>query len=415
MTTRPPLVVPQRQPQRSLSGSGLSQRPATQRSLSQQYLPQSPIRRSENPNEQGVDGSDGSQSRYSATSRLGGSKLKLQLLANEGFVHAGFVESPQNPDPMSANKVFTPSRLMSMADAPDVGDMSPQTSRGHTVDDDSAPLPMPVRRARFAAPTKRFQPPINNTPPKKDSRPKPFVLEVPPNAPRYAPLGKQEPCGRTRKNDGRTQQCTNAQTGYADFFPWRGGHPEDQFSETIIRMGYSDKAPAPAQAAQETASAKPTLFPSMKHKAGLHTLSNIFTSIMSQRRHIGQITSASTFKPPPRVTLTDTKREVWLKDLANPTIPLRRLSRTIPHGIRGRVLLDQCLNKNVPTDRAVWLAKCVGANEIRAFKRKGVNNTFVMGGEVKWIRDWTLGVEQFVDAVISAFNEEDWKAKVTYA
>ncbi|KAJ2991492.1 hypothetical protein NUW58_g2492 [Xylaria curta] len=208
-------------------------------------------------------------------------------------------------------------------------------------------------------------------------------------------MGKQEPCG------------------HADFFPWRGGHPEDLFSDSIIRVGYFDKAPA--QPAQEAASAKATLFPALKHKTGLQALSGIFTSILNQRRHIGQITSPSTFKPPPRVTLTDSKREAWVKELAKPGVPLRKLSRTIPHGIRGRVLLDQCLNKNVPTDRAVWLAKCVGANEIRAFKRKGVNNTFVMGGEVKWIRDWTLCVEQFVEAIIGAFTEEDWKAKVTYA
>lgn len=413
MTSRPSLAISQRQPQRSLSGSGLSQRPATQRSLSQQYLPQSPIRRSDSfNNEQGSDGGDGAQNRYGTTPRRGGSKLKLEL-ANDGIIHAGFVESPQNPDPLSANKVFTPSRVMSMTDAPDLGDMSPQTSRCQTADMDSTPLPMPPRRARFSMPTKRFQPPPTNAPVKKDARTKPFVLEAPPEAPKYSTMGKQEPCGRTRKNEGGPPRYTDAFSGHADFNPWRGGHPEDQFSDNIIRIGYFDKAPAPA--AQELASAKAILFPALKHKTGLHTLSSIFTSILNQRRHIGQITAPSTFKPPPRVTLTDTKREAWLKDLANSTIPLRRLSRTIPHGIRGRVLLDQCLNKNVPTDRAVWLAKCVGANEIRAFKRKGVNNTFVMGGEVKWIRDWTLCVEQFIETVISAFNEEDWKAKVTYA
>lgn len=105
-----------------------------------------------------------------------------------------------------------------------------------------------------------------------------------------------------------------------------------------------------------------------------------------------------------------------MKDLANPAISLRRLSRTIPHGIRGRTLLDQCLNKSVPTERAVWLAKCVGANEIRAFKRKGApGGAFAIAGEFKWIRDWTLFVEQFVESVASAFGEPDWKAKLTYA
>lgn len=206
---------------------------------------------------------------------------------------------------------------------------------------------------------------------------------------------------------------SDAHTGYADFYAWSGNNVEDQFSDHIIRNGFHDKAPG--QAAQEAASAKVTLFPALKHKSGLHTLSTIFTSVLNQRRQSGQISAPSTFKPPPRVTVTDTKREVWLKELANPQISLRRLSRTIPHGIRGRVLLDQCLNKNVPSDRAVWLAKCVGANEIRAFKRKGVSGALVMGGEIKWIRDWTSCIEQFIDAVVGAFSDNDWKAKVQYA
>lgn len=153
----------------------------------------------------------------------------------------------------------------------------------------------------------------------------------------------------------------------------------------------------------------------MKHKSGLHTLSSLFTTVLSQRRTHGQITSAPTFKPPPRVTLTDTKRETWLRDLANPSIPLRRLSRTIPHGIRGKVLLEQCLSKQIPTERAVWLAKCVGANEIRAFKRKGVTGAFAMGGEAKWIRDWTVFVEQFVESIVASCGDNDWKARVIYA
>ncbi|KAH9889253.1 transcription mediator subunit Med12 [Xylariomycetidae sp. FL2044] len=397
MTSRPPLAVSQRQPQRTLSGSGLSQRPAAhQRTLSQQYLPPSPIRRSDSYTEQSSDGADLTQSRFGPTPRRGGSRLKLEL-ANDGIVHAGFSESPQNLDPISANRVFTPSRVMSMNDASELGNMSPHALSCQTSDADPLPLPMPPRHARFAVPTKRTPPSttVTSTPAKRDTRPRPFVLETPSCAPRYSNMGKQEPFG------------------FADFHPWKGGHSEDQFSDNFIRLGNYDKAPA--QSGQETASAKNPIFPALKHKSGLHTLSTIFTGILNQRRHSGQINSASTFKPPPRVTLTDTKREIWLKDLANPAISLRRLSRTIPHGIRGRILLDQCLNKNVPTDRAVWLAKCVGANEIRAFKRKGVNGTFVMGGEVKWIRDWTLNIEQFVESVASAFAENDWKAKVTYA
>ncbi|KAF3001080.1 RNA polymerase II mediator complex subunit [Neopestalotiopsis sp. 37M] len=390
MTSRPPLAVQQRQPQRSISGSGLSQRPAHQRSLSQQYLPPSPIRKSESFGDAAAD-----VNAYGA--RRGGSKLKLEL-SNDGITHAGFSESPQNLDPLSANKAFTPSRIMPLGDASPLGDFSAPQSQCQTADNDSIPLPMPPRRARFVAPASNAEKlPAPPPPPvKKDAKPKPFVLETPPDAPRYSNMGKGEP------------------SGYADFNPWTGNGPEDRFSDQGIRLGNNYDKP-PAQPQSEQASAKATIFPALKHKSGLHTLSTLFTGIMNQRRHSGQITSASTFKPPPRVTLTDTKRELWLKDLANPAISLRRLSRTIPHGIRGRVLLDQCLSKKVPTDRAVWLAKCVGANEIRAFKRKGVNGQFVMGGETKWIRDWTVHIEQFVESVVSAFAEDDWKAKVTYA
>ncbi|KAI0385216.1 hypothetical protein F5Y04DRAFT_208103 [Hypomontagnella monticulosa] len=412
MTSRPPMAVPQRQPQRTLSGSGLSQSPTHQRTLSQQFLPQSPIRKSESLSEQSVDVGDVAQGRYNTLPRRGGSRLKLEL-ANDGIEHPGFSESPQNLDVLSANKVFTPSRIMSMNDASDAGDLTPRMSRCETADEDLTPLPMPPRRARVVIPAKRPEPSSISAPPRRDARPKPFTLEKPSIAPRYPNTSKPESTGKTKTKDVAPRASADLCAGVADFYPWTGAHPEDQFSDSIIRHGFFDKTPA--QSTQEPVSAKAPLFPALKHKSGLQTLSTIFSGILNQRRHSGQITSASTFKPPPRVTLTDTKREIWLKDLANPAISLRRLSRTIPHGIRGKVLLEQCLNKNVPTDRAVWLAKCVGANEIRAFKRKGVNGIFVMGGEAKWIRDWTVFVEQFVESVSNGFSENDWKTKITYA
>lgn len=164
----------------------------------------------------------------------------------------------------------------------------------------------------------------------------------------------------------------------------------------------------------ESASAKPTILPSLKHKSGLPILSSLFVSVLDQRQSHGMVTANCTFKPPPRVTLTDTKREIWLRDLANPDIPLRRLSRTIPHGVRGKVLLDQCLAKKVPVPRAVWLAKCVGANEIRAFKRKGAGGAFAIGGESKWIKDWTSNVEQFIEHIISSCGSSDWRKHIDY-
>ena len=244
----------------------------------------------------------------------------------------------------------------------------------------------------------------------KDSKPKPYTVEVPTAAPRFYVPGKG---GRTGGASSSQFSQQEPPVGYCDFFPWSGNHLEDQFSENVIRQGYFDKQP-PLNPT-ETQSAKGVLFAALKHKSGLNALSTVFTSVLGQRRHGGQITGSTSFKPPPRVTVTDSRREQWLKDLANPAMSLRKLSRTIPHGVRGKLLLEQCLNKGLPMERAVWLVKCVGANEIRAFKRKGVNGTVVMGGEAKWIKDWTICVEQFIEDVVFAFDKDGWKNKVNYA
>ncbi|KAK6441753.1 RNA polymerase II mediator complex subunit [Oleoguttula sp. CCFEE 5521] len=201
----------------------------------------------------------------------------------------------------------------------------------------------------------------------------------------------------------------------ADFSPWSGTHPEDVLNETIIKGGYYDKPPNPSQ--NETNSARHSIWPnlSQKNNVALHTLSHLFTQVLEKRAAMGRITAPSSFKLPPRVTVTDTKREAWLKDLANLAIPLRRQSRTIPHGIRGKGLLEQCLAKEMPLSRAIWLAKCVGANELRAFRRKGVSGTAGSHGEAKWLRDWTVGVQQFFEGVAAECGKDAWRKKIDYA
>ncbi|KAJ5299417.1 hypothetical protein N7476_010974 [Penicillium atrosanguineum] len=198
----------------------------------------------------------------------------------------------------------------------------------------------------------------------------------------------------------------------ADFTPWTGNHPEDILNEQTAKQGYYDRT----QVSQnESNTARPALYGQLKHRTSLHVLSSVFAAALEKRQNHNTVHAPSTFKPPPRVTLTDNKREGWLRDLANPSVPLRKLSRTIPHGIRGKVLLDQCLGKWIPVARAVWLAKCVGANEIRAFKRKGTSGALAVGLEAKWVRDWTTNVHQFIEGVFSSHKPTDWKARMTYA
>lgn len=396
-----------RPPQRTLSSSSLSvPRPSLQqRSLSQQYLPSSPVRAEQSPDAASV--TDSPQGRHGASFQRGASRLRLELSSDPLMAPPSATNSPQG---------LTPSRMLPLADPMET--MSPAAmSRSSQQDLDNPPMPMPRRRVPMPQHAQQYRdPPRPSAPVKKDARPKPWTVEIPTAAPRYVSGIKTDPKGRhdpsATRNDAASRDpfSKGLYSGYADFFPWNNHHHEDEWSGEAIQKGTWDRGTQ-----TETSSARLAIFPALKQKSGLNALSTIFMGVFNQRRHRGQVTAPSTFKPPPRVTLTDTKREVWLRDLSNPAISLRRLSRTIPHGIRGRTLLDQCLNKNVPTERAVWLAKCVGANEIRAFKRKGVNGAFVMGGELKWVRDWTVFVEQFVDSVVSAFGEPDWRAKVTYA
>lgn len=73
--------------------------------------------------------------------------------------------------------------------------------------------------------------------------------------------------------------------------------------------------------------------------------------------------------------------------------------------------------KDIPPTRAVWLAKCVGAQEMRAFKRKGAGSAASVGvaGEAKWVKEWTGQVHQFLEGVINTCGTHGWKSKIEYA
>jgi mediator of RNA polymerase II transcription subunit 12 len=414
-SARPPAGIQRQPPQRSLSGTGLIQRPTPNRALSQQYQPSSSPRKTETYVDLTLEGSETALGRYGTPSRVGGSRLKLEISKDAARGANIAIDSPKVVDVPTETPfpvvIRGRPKLHFVGDPQQLGGASqgaPISSvRGGENVIGHVPLPMPRRPGQNAQSSiGRDKLSTPRAAVKKDVRPKPYTLETPSLAPRYPPNGK------IIHHLSTSLQLTNFVPGHADFFPWTGNHPEDQFTDHVIRQGFFDKTQTTQN---ETGSARMSIFPALKHKSGLQTLSSLFTNILAQRRAHGQITAPPTFKPPPRVTLTDTKREAWLRDLANPTISLRRLSRTIPHGIRNKILLEQCLSKNIPTERAVWLAKCVGANEIRSFKRKGVTGTFAMGNEAKWIREWTTHVEQFVESLVSSCGEKDWKDRILYA
>ena len=190
---------------------------------------------------------------------------------------------------------------------------------------------------------------------------------------------------------------------------------EDNLSVQAVEKGFVE----PALKGTELGTARTHLWQHLKNKSGLSVLSQMFVQVMEKRQTLGRVTTPLQFKLPGRIAQNDKRREMWIKELADPSIPLRRLSARIPHGIKGAILLEQCLSKGVPTARAVWLAKCIGvlemALEARARQRTaGASNIASSGGEAKWVREWTTQVQQFVQNTIRACGQPDWKKKIDY-
>lgn len=71
----------------------------------------------------------------------------------------------------------------------------------------------------------------------------------------------------------------------------------------------------------------------------------------------------SSFRVPQRLTLPESKKQAWFADLANPDIPLHKLGKSVPHGVRGPDLLDALHASIVPIPRAVWFVRVLGCIE----------------------------------------------------
>jgi mediator of RNA polymerase II transcription subunit 12, fungi type len=199
----------------------------------------------------------------------------------------------------------------------------------------------------------------------------------------------------------------------AGYLPWKGTHPEDNLTESTIKSGFQNKPMVALN--NESNTARISLWPQLKNKGGAQLLSQLFINLLERRQAVGRITEPSTFKLPPRLAMTNTRRESYLRELADPSWSMRKLTRSIPHTVSGRVLLDQCLSKRIPIARAVWLAKCVGAHDLRAIKKKSASGSMTMGGEAKWIKEWTVHVEHFLKGVLTGDRDPDFEEKVIYA
>lgn len=207
---------------------------------------------------------------------------------------------------------------------------------------------------------------------------------------------------------------------YPDFQPWKdhtnlddeGSKREvEKMQNTLFLNKGLFEAP---QVSNEYYSARnliqAAVFSSSENCSGvLKELSQHLASFYKTRNEIiNKIQCESNnFKLPPRVTLTSLKREAWLKDLANPTVPLHQVSLRLPHGIKNKILVDALCSKLVPITRALWFTKCVLYGDSVAIRKKvhlkvtqvpfqGDESALLESQEVQWLQEWTQQVVDYL-------------------
>ncbi|SPO26175.1 related to Mediator of RNA polymerase II transcription subunit 12 [Ustilago trichophora] len=194
-----------------------------------------------------------------------------------------------------------------------------------------------------------------------------------------------------------------------DLFPTNPNQPEDDMSQISVRKGFA----ARPYVRNETFSAHEMIYTRLASPDTLQSLSSWMDEVIQRRRELDRANIApSQYKAPSRVTLNEAKLANYVKDLADPNVPLTRLSRSVPHGFRGEKLFEMLwaggalpstaaptanhLNprtassaqmpapssastpsaapsapkKSVDISRAVWFIRALGAAELSSLRNK---------------------------------------------
>ena len=183
-----------------------------------------------------------------------------------------------------------------------------------------------------------------------------------------------------------------------DLFPTRPSQPEDDMSQPIVRSGLVTKP----LVTNESFSAHDMIHDRLANNELLPLLVSSIHEALSRRQQLtANAVAPSHFRPPTRVTLNDVKLANYVRDLADPQVPLHRLSRSVPHGFRGERLFEMLWTGGAPSQqpstssasssfsprvgitqfaplpkrsvqipRAVWFVRAIGLAESQSVRNK---------------------------------------------
>ncbi|RCK67620.1 Mediator of RNA polymerase II transcription subunit 12 [Candida viswanathii] len=245
----------------------------------------------------------------------------------------------------------------------------------------------------------------------------------------------------TNLTDTKTHTLQDqVEPAYPDFMPWKdhtqlSAEQQEKEHQKLNNASYLNKGYFETpQVANEYYSARnlilATVFLSNDNcNTVVKELSAYLTNAYKTRNEvINKIRGDSNhFKIPNRVTLTSNKKEAWLKELSNCSIPLQKIGEKIPHGLRNKVLIDAVCSRGVPINRSIWLTKCVLYGELISLRRKHQNRMSVSGTipqisdfntlekfEIHWLQEWTQQVADYVlkfSREMAAINSIEKKAQ----
>ncbi len=125
--------------------------------------------------------------------------------------------------------------------------------------------------------------------------------------------------------------------GIPDFFPPTLSAHEFDLGEGSVRNGLSAR---PA-VGNETFSAHDMIYDRLRAPSILAQLHAFIDEAHRRRDELQRERIApSSHRLPSRVTLNDSKLAAYVRDLADPAVPLTRLARSVPHGFRGEKMLE---------------------------------------------------------------------------
>lgn len=189
--------------------------------------------------------------------------------------------------------------------------------------------------------------------------------------------------------------------GWPDVYPPKPGQIEDVLSEAAVKNGVGGRSAV----SNETFSAHDMIHDRLKGTQVTSQLGSLFEEIVHRRKQLAKLRcgpAPSHYRQPQRVTLNEAKLAAYIKELADPNVPLGKIAKSVPHGYRGERMLDMLWNggsaapviaavkaqqqqqqpvhgsagqapldkaseglpKSVAIDRAVWFVRVVGSSEI---------------------------------------------------